>query len=362
MGQELSDGAREGERHSTSIGPVCMVTGGAGYLGGFLIRQLLELGYRVHSFDVRSAFEEEERVTSFVGDIRNYDDLRTACEGVDTVFHTAALINLLGLYQAKTRNLVMDVNVAGTAQALKAAADAGVQRFVYTSTNNVSFDRETIDGDETTPLASRPLDLYTESKGMAETLVLAADNGKSGMRTVAIRPGGIWGGSDSGMMINSLVEQLAKGAFKMTIGDGTAVTDNTHVRNVVHGELLAAEQLVKNPQVVGGEAYYVTDEEPMNAITWFKPLIDALGEPWPTRKLPAKLVYFLGYLAEIAHFFGGPEPTICRTSVLKITRSHSFKTDKARRDLGYAPLIGQEEGLKEIVPAAKKMLEELRRK
>jgi len=293
-------------------------------------------------------------VKSFVGDIRDYRALRDACEGVSTVFHTAAIINLLGLYRKRVRNFVIDVNVAGTAQVLKAAADAGVRYFVYTSTNNVSFDHEIIDGDESIPYATRPLDLYTETKAMAEGLVLAADRGKTGMRTVALRPGGIWGGAECGMMVNNFVERLIKNQFRVLIGDGSAVVDNTYVDHLINAEVLAAEKLVTDANVVGGEACYITDEEPMNGLLWFKPLVEAMGYPWPTMRVPAKLVYAFGFLGELIHFLGGPETALTRMGVLKITRSHSFKTDKARRDLGYKPRIQHEEGLRQLVPQIRK--------
>ncbi len=270
--------------------------------------------------------------------------------------------NLLGFYRQKVRDMVMHINVSGTAQLLKAATDSGVERFVYTSSNNVCFDHSIVMGDESIPTATRPLDLYTETKAMAEKLVLQADNGKTGMRTVALRPGGIWGGSEGGIMLQSFIAQLASGAFKATIGDGSSQTDNTHVYNLVDAEIQAAEKLVTEPGVVGGEAYFITDEEPMNALLWFKPLVDSLGIKWPTIKLPASLMYLVGYLGEVAQYFGAPDMPLSRMGVLKVTRSHSFKTDRARRELGYKPRIGQKEGLEEIVPHAKIMMEELQRK
>lgn len=349
-------------KQNNNIGPVCLVTGGAGYLGTFIIRRLLEDGYRVHSFDLAPCKIEDERVTSFVGDIRNYDDAHKACQGVNTIFHTVAVISLLGLYRQKVRDMVMDINVSGTAQLIKAATDNGVQRFVYTSTNNVSFDHEIIMGDESIPYATRPLDLYTETKAMAEKLVLDADNGKTGMRTVALRPGGIWGGSEGGVMLQSFIQQLASGAFKVTIGDGSAQVDNTHVENLVDAEILAAQKLVTDPAIVGGEAYYITDNEPMNGLEWFKPLVDSLGMPWPKRKLPAPLMYCVGYLIEVLQYFGAPDMPLSRMGMLKITRTHTFKIDRAQRELGYQPRRSRIEGLEEIVPHARKMIAEIQRK
>ncbi len=344
------------------IGPVCLVTGGAGYLGTFLIKRLLEQGYKVHSFDLMPCSVEDERITNFVGDIRNYDDAHKACQGVSTVFHTVAIINLLGLYRQKVRDMVMHINVSGTAQLLKAATDNGVKRFVYTSSNNVSFDHEIVMGDESIPTATRPLDLYTETKAMAEKLVLQADSGKTGMRTVAVRPGGIWGGSEGGIMVQSFIKELASGKFKVLLGDGSAQTDNTHISNLADAEIQAAEKLINAPDIVGGEAYYVTDEEPMNALEWFKPLVDALGEKWPTFRLPASLMYCIGFLVEVAQYFGAPNMPLSRVGMLKVTRSHTFKTDRARRELDYKPRIGQIEGMEEVVPYARTMMEELKNK
>lgn len=316
----------------------------------------------VHSFDLQACKMDHENITNFVGDIRNYQDAHEACKGVNTIFHTVAVINLSGLYRNKVRNTVMGINVSGTAQLLKAATDNGVQRFVYTSSNNVCFDHEIVLGDESIPHATRPLDLYTETKGMAEKLVLEADMGKTGMRTVAVRPGGIWGGSDGGMMITKFIEQLAAGAFKALIGDGSAQVDNTHVENLVDAEILAAEKLVSAADIVGGEAYYITDEEPMNALEWFRPLVEALGIDFPTLRLPALPMYWIGYLGEIAQYFGAPEMPLTRMGVLKVVRSHSFKTDRARRELEYRPRYGRTEGLQEIEPHAREMIAALQAK
>lgn len=345
-----------------NIGPVCLVTGGAGYLGTFIIRRLLARGYRVHSFDLQPCRIDDERITNFIGDIRSYDDTHKACTGVNTVFHTVAIINLLGLYRKKVRDTVVSINVSGTAQLLKAATDNGVQRFIYTSSNNVCFDHEIVMGDESIPYATRPLDLYTETKAMAEKLVLEADLNKTGMRAIAVRPGGIWGGDGGGIMISRFIKQLAAGAFKATLGDGSAQADNTHVENLVDAQMLAAEKLVTAPDRVGGEAYYITDEEPMNALEWFRPLVEELGFKYPTLRLPALPMYWAGFLAEVAQYFGAPEMPLTRMGVLKVVRSHSFKTDRARRELGYQPRYGRIEGLQEIVPHARELVASLQGK
>jgi len=342
---------------------VCLVTGGAGYLGSAIIRRLLDSGLTVQSFDLVPSPITHERLTSFTGDIRQYQDLAPACEGVSTIFHTAAIISLLGICRESVRSRVLDINVGGCRQLVKVAKDTGVSRIVTTSTHNVCFDRAIIMGDESTPYATRPIDLYTESKALAEKEILAADNGPTGLRTCALRPGGIWGGSEGGVMVQSILKQVAGGKFKALIGDGSAETDNTHVENLVDAQLLAAEKLASKADRVGGEAYYITDGEPMNTLEWLRPLIEGLGEEFPTTRLPEKLMLAAGFIAELCVYLGiSKESPFSRMGVYKVSRSHSFKIDKASRDLGYEPKRKRLEGIEEILPMAQAELQRLRGK
>jgi len=349
------------EKLATTIGPICLVTGGAGYVGSMIIQRLLDSGLQVHSFDLAPSAIDHERLTSFTGDIRQYDDIASACDGVSTIFHTAAVISLLGLCRESVRSRVLDINVGGSRQLIKAAKDAGVARLITTSTHNVSFDRAIVMGDESTPYATRPIDLYTETKALAEKEILAADNGPTGLRTCALRPGGIWGGNEGGVMLQSILKQVAGGQFKALIGDGSAETDNTHVENLVDAQLLAAEKLASQAERVGGEAYYITDGEPMNALEWLRPLIEGLGETFPTTRLPEKLMLAAGYIAEVCVYLGlTKESPFSRMGIYKVSRSHTFKIDKAERDLGYTPKRKRLEGIEEILPMAQAELQRLR--
>lgn len=317
---------------------VCLVVGAAGFLGRSLVQRLLDEGFTVRAFDRVASPTHDSRVEVHVGDMRDPEVVDRVVRGAHTVFHAAATINLLGVARRKTRDTAMSVNVGGTRCLLEAARRHGVWAFVYTSTNNVCFDRAIIDGDERSAYASHFVDLYTESKVAAEKLVLAAD-GEGGVRTCALRPGGLWGPGPGSLMIDEFVETLARGRLVATIGDGSAVADNTHVENLVDAELLAARALVERPDVVGGHAYFITDGEPMNPVEWFRPLCEGLGYELPKRKLPARLMYGVGHAAEWLHFLFGIEPMLTRMAVLKITRTHSFRIEKARSELGYVPRV-----------------------
>ncbi len=340
-----------------SVGPTCLVTGGAGYLGRHLVAALKQLGCAVHVLD-RVAWTEPG-ARSFVGDIRDSTLVRAACDGVDTVFHTASVRTVLGTAPKRVREQVFGVNVGGTRAVLEAARAAGVRRFVHTSSANVVMDRELLEADESSSLATTWVDLYGESKAEAESEVLAAD-GEGGMRTCALRPGGIWGPAPGGFMVQTFLEQLARGRLVATIGDGDAVVDNTHVYNLVRAHLLAARALRARPQLVGGRPYFITDDERINGMEWFRPIVAGLGQPWPTRRLPGTLMYAIAWGLEVAHLLGAPEPPLTRIGVLRLIRASSFRIDRAGEDLGYEPLVKSAEGLAVHMPDYRQIYDSLK--
>jgi 3beta-hydroxy-delta5-steroid dehydrogenase/steroid delta-isomerase len=339
------------------IGPACLVTGGAGFLGRALVRALVERGCRVHALDVRPGPVGEESIRFFRGDIRDLDLVRRAAEGTSTVFHTAAVLNFLGVADRATRREVFGINIGGTRNVIRACLEQGVRRLVHTSTNSVCFDAgPVVDGTELRPYAERFIDIYAESKIPAEKAVLAADI-EGGLRTVSLRPAGLWGPGPGCYMITKFVEELAKGKLVATVGDLKSLSDNTHVENLVFAELLAAEKLVLDPDAVGGQAYFVTDEEQLNLIEWFRPLIEGLGYRVPRRSVPVGVVYAAAWLSEWIHRLGGPRPFMTRLEVHNLTTSFTFRTDRARRELGYRPLVGHIEGLRACLPHCREVLE-----
>jgi 3beta-hydroxy-delta5-steroid dehydrogenase/steroid delta-isomerase len=334
---------------SAELGPVVLVTGGAGFFGRALVRRLLDDGLKVRVFDLASHPELDARAELVKGDLRDKVAVSNAVKGTSTVFHAAALINLCGVASEATRKMVHDVNVGGTGNVIDACVEHGVPRLVYTSSNNVVFDREIVMGDETEAYATDHFDLYTETKILAEKRVLAAASEK--LRTCALRPGGIWGPGTGGVMLDKVLEQVAQNTLVARIGV-RGCADNTHVTNLAEGEILAAQALNRDPKRVNGQAYFLTDGEPMDPVEWFRPLFDAIGQTMPTRILPTWLMYVVGYSCEWLARLGGPKPLLTRVEVLKVTREHSFRIDKARDHLGYKPLINTRDGLLALVPWA----------
>lgn len=336
------------ELDAQKLGPRALVTGGAGYVGTRLVKRLLELGCEVRSFD-RAESGPDPRAEHFVGDIRDYAALREAARDVDVVFHAAAVIVMVGVARPRTRRFAFDVNVLGTEHVIRACRELGIGRLVYTSSANVLLDRPVVEADEDEPYASSFVDLYTETKVAAEKLVRAAHG--EGLATVSLRPGGIWGFDDQSFMMKAFVEQLATGRFKALIGSGEAVVDNTHVESLVEAQLLAAQALSEKPEVVGGRAYHITDDERLNGLEFFRPLVEAWGETFPKLRVPGRLMLAVAHALEWAHFVrGGAEPPLTRGGVYKLIRTSSLRVDRARAELGYEPRYKHTD-LERAVPA-----------
>ena len=151
------------------------------------------------------------------------------------------------------------------------------------------------------------------------------------------------------MMVHDFLEHLAAGQFKATIGDGKSVTDNVHVDSVVDVHFLLARKLTDDPDLVAGEAYFVSDDEPTNPVTWYRPIVEGLGYTWPKFHVPRPLAYAVAYAGEVMHYLGGPMPTITRRGVLSICRDASFRVDKARAHLGYEPRTSAAEGIPKLM-------------
>lgn len=340
----------------------CLVTGAAGFLGRHLVGELLRRGHRVRGLDLAPAAVSHPRYEHVRGDLTAGEALAKACAGIDTVFHAAAVLDFARFASAERRERSYAVNVRGVERLVRAAREAGVARLVHTSTNNVTFDAPVIDGDETLPYAARARDLYTETKILGEQVALAA-NGHGGLLTCAIRPGGIYGPGEA-LVFPRLVEECARGVYAVSIGDGSARSDNTFIENLVDGQIEAARHLLPGSPVCG-HAYFVTDGRPINYFEFFRPVVEALGFRHPARSLPAGPLHALMTLWELLHHWlaplGLPRPPLLALEVRKIAISHWSGIDKARRDFGWRPRVSPEAAIARMIEPCRRLLAERER-
>jgi len=205
-----------------------LVTGAAGFLGRHIVEQLLARGDEVRALCRLSTAEMTALSVAYpsqlqvvCGDVRNAMSVNAAVEGVDLVFHAAALAGLWG-----PRKAFYSINVGGTQNVIDACRSHGVGRLVYTSSPSVVFtDDDQCGADESLPYTRRWLCHYSHSKAIAEQMVLAA-NGKS-LRTCALRPHLIWGPADR-HLLPRLLARARNGALRR-VGDGTNLIDIVYV-------------------------------------------------------------------------------------------------------------------------------------
>ncbi len=320
-----------------------LVTGGGGFIGKALVRELVGRGITV-SVVGRSAYPELEQwgVQCHKGDIRDLDRLKKIMAGHETVFHTAAKAGIWGSGQEYS-----SINVTGTKNVIEACRHNGVSYLVYTSTPSVVFDGYDLQGvDESTPYASRPLCRYALTKIQAEQAILGANG--PGLRTVAIRPHLVWGPGDQ-HLIPRLLERGRAGALKR-VGTGTNRVDITYIDNVVHAHILAAENLCALGSAAG-EAFFIGQEEPVNLWQWINVLFERTGIVPVTREVPYTLAYGVGLVSELVYSalrLKG-EPKMTRFVAQQMARSHWFSHAKAKRILGYRELVSMEQGLDTLI-------------
>lgn len=316
--------------------PRSLVVGGGGFVGRHLVEALLGRGEAVRVFDL--APHGDPRVELVVGDLRDPAAVMRACGGVATVFQAASRVD----WRPGSERLLHAINVAGNRHLIDACAARGVKRLVYTSSIDTVFGGRPIrDGDEGLPYPRRHLDAYGRTKMLAEMDALRA-NGRGGLATCSLRLAGVYGPGDQHRFPPILA--LARANRGVRLGDGRARFNHVYVGNVVQAQLLAAERLAPSSPVAGS-SYFITDAPPSNFFDFFEPFLLALGLPVPTHSIPYRVAYPLAVAAEIGARLrrgrGGQTPSLTRYVVASTCLDFYFSRAKARRDLGYEPVVGE---------------------
>ncbi|XP_071318953.1 putative short-chain dehydrogenase/reductase family 42E member 2 [Trachinotus anak] len=325
-----------------------VVTGGGGYFGFRLGRELARQGMSVILLDMNKLpCDVPDGAIFCQSDIRDYPSLYKVCEGVDCIFHTASY-GMSGPEQLQ-KEQVESVNVGGTNNVINVCMERSIPRLVYTSTINVVFAGKPIEeGDEDSVPYVPPdvhIDHYSRTKAIAEQMVLSANGcslkGGELLRTCVLRPCGIYGPEER-RHLHRVMVNVERRLFSFRFGDPQARMNWVHVDNLVLAHSLAAEALtLKRSCVASGQAYFINDGVSINLFEWLTPLFEKLGYSRPLINLPVSLVYSAAILVEYLHVALRPMITVpllfTRSEVRNIAVSHTFKIDKAHRELGYCP-------------------------
>jgi nucleoside-diphosphate-sugar epimerase len=315
------------------------VTGGSGFIGGRLIEHLRSLGHSVRALARSEKAAERIRARGgepVAGDLADVEAMRGGAQGCELAFHAAATLGDWGAREEFERG-----NVQGTANVLRACAEGGVRRFVHVGTEAALLAGEPlIEVDETAPLRPDSPALYSATKARAEELVLSAAGG--GFETVVVRPRFVWGPGDT-TLLPAIIELVRSGRFAW-IGGGRHRTSTTHVDNTVEGLLRGAER------GRSGNAYFVTDGEPVVFRDFLSELLATQGVTPPSRSLPAPLAGALARGGEAAwRLLPLPgQPPLTRFALWVSSQECTISTEKARRELGYSPTITIPDGLAQL--------------
>ena len=324
---------------------VSLVTGGCGFVGAAIARALKARGDEVIVLDVAPDCPVEGVDYRRV-DITDKAAVTEACRGVDTVIHNASIVHT----KQNKQDVVWAVNLGGTENMLEAAQKNGVPRLIYISSGSVVYEGKDIEnGDESLPYSSVSQAPYADSKIAAEKLVLA-ENGKGGVATCALRPHVVFGPGDNRFM-PTLLAKGRNGQLRVQIGRGVWLSDYTYVSNMTDAVLLADEALAKDGlnSIAAGQAYFITNGEPMPFWDFIRKVAARLGFPPVKYTAPKSLVYAIAAVKEgIDTLKGGTlnaEDGLTRFAIRYMCTHHYFSIEKARRELGYNPTVSVDEGI-----------------
>jgi 3beta-hydroxy-Delta5-steroid dehydrogenase / steroid Delta-isomerase len=338
--------------NTSATGRRYMVVGGCGCLGSHIVEALLARGEQnVGIFDLRDnhRFADDARVHVVEGDVTDAQCVRKTLEGVDTVFHTAAVIQYWASHAFQVP-IHERVNHLGTRNVVDACRANGVRRLIATSTTNVVMRHtgaaiEDVDmADESAPYSDAPISPYGLTKMRAEKAVLGANDGDA-LMTVCLRPPGIFGPRDK------TVEGNLTGGLPMHMMGTMGDQDWVYVENLVHAHLLAEIKMQPGADV-NGQAFFVTNgaDGYVNCGQLYTEVARALYHPHFDESLdilvvPNWLLWIIAVPMNLFHratrgrFIGADVTKVTPITIQYVTVNLHFDDAKARRMLGYREIF-----------------------
>ena len=316
-----------------------LVTGGGGFLGQSICKQLVARGHEVRALN-RKRYEALDAlgVEQRIADVASLDLVIEAAAGVDAIVHSAGRVGTWGRLED-----YYETNVRGTGNVLAACELNEIDRLVFTSSPSVVHGGGDLEGiDESAPYAAHFSSPYAQTKALAEQHVLAA-NGPL-LATVALRPHFVWGPGDPNLLPR-ILGRARRGQLRL-IGDVPKKIDTVYVDNAAEAHVLALEKLAPGSPVAG-KIYFISQGEPVTHESLINSWLKADGFPPETRHVPLGLARFVGTALEAIYrtLRIQSEPPLTRFMVEQLSTSHWFDISAARRDLGYSPRVSMAEGL-----------------
>lgn len=312
-----------------------LVTGATGFLGCALVAELIkrQQAVRVLARDDQKARQQfGDAVTIIPGDITDVEQVQQAVEGVSTIYHLAGRLYHPSIPEA----LYQQTHVEGTRTLLKAClGQAQLQRIVHASTTGVHGITGATPAAEDAPFA--PTNTYEATKLAGELLALRAYQ-KQGLPVTVIRPGLVYGPGDLHLL--GFFVSIKKGLFRVIDG-GKALLHPVYIDDLITAFLLCAEC----PQAVG-RSYNTAGEHPVSVRELATAIAHALGKKLPAGSIPLWLANLASDAFAVMPGMKGERAPLTRSRVQFLTSNRIYDITRARSELGYAPKVGLEEGMK----------------
>jgi nucleoside-diphosphate-sugar epimerase len=321
-----------------------LITGAAGFTGVSLALSLSAAGHRVRGL-IRSrdqaAALEGAGIATVAGDIRDLDVIRQATQGIDTVYHLAAVFRRAGVPDSEYR----EVHVDATKQLVELSAASGVRRIVHCSTVGVHGSvSEEAPATEDAPF--QPGDIYQETKLEGEQIALQTAE-RLGVPLTVVRPGPIYGPGDRRLF--KLIGGIAQKRFRL-LGDGSPHFQMVYVDDLTEGFRLAAEA-----PIAAGRTYILAGDEAPTLKELVNEIAGVADVASPRFRLPVWPFWLAGALCEAVCVPFGIEPPIFRRRVRFFTSNRWFDTSRARTELGFTPRVSLRDGIRRTLDSYRQL-------
>src|SRR5712692_8970421 len=312
-----------------------LITGATGLLGGHLLKALQQRDEQIRALVLPMENADDllkQGIEVVRGDITDPSTLGAAVKDIELIFHLAGM---MGVWRPLADYRL--VNVCGTENLYKAAQQAGVRRFLHTSSHTVyglGHGRFLTENDPLRPDA----DPYSLSKAEGDRLMRRFML-TSEVETVILRPGTFFGPGDR-LHFGRMAQKMKNGKG-VIIGRGDNALPFCYVTDVVQGFLLAAYH-----EKAPGNVYNITNDRPLTQLEMFNAIADAVGGVRPTRHLPYVPIYYGSIVVEkVVARVTRTKPIVTQLGAMMFGSDNRHSVEKARRELGYEPKVDLRTGI-----------------
>ncbi len=315
-----------------------LVTGATGFLGSALVTELVKRHeeVRILARDERKAREQfGEAVTIIAGDITDVPQVERAVDRVEVIYHLVGRL----YHPSVPAELYRQTHTEGTRTLLEACkkskGQSQLKRIVHCSTTGVHGATGTTPAAEDAPFA--PTNPYEATKLEAELLALQAYK-EDGLPVSVVRPGLVYGPGDLHLL--GFFTSIKKGVFRVIDG-GKALLHPIYIDDMTGAFLLCAEK----PQAPG-QSYNIAGDRPVTIRELATAIAHALGKELPGGSIPLWLANLASDIFAITPGMQGERAPLTRSRVDFLTHSRVYDISKARTELGFAPVVDLEVGMK----------------